>query len=128
MPRTRYAPRPTPSLPGEPFESCEAAWFWAVETHDNMLGGARMAAGLAEVPRPCDARDVLGAALRLHRGRTLSRGHVDVLFRYGRRQWPPDPRVDEERACVRLWEEALARLEPELVRKGIVDHAQRNKS
>ncbi len=127
MRRTRYVPRPTPSIEGEPFDTGEQAWFWAVQTHDNVSRGARIAAGRSAVPRPCDARDVLMTAVRLRRRQTLSREHLDVLFRYGHRQSPPDPRLEEECGCHRTWEEALARLEDALSTKGIIAKGHRTK-
>lgn len=43
-----------------------------------------------------------------------------VLRHYGRRMMPPDERRPKERNAAAIWEEALARLEPLLVAKGII--------
>jgi hypothetical protein len=125
MSRQRYTPRPTPDVHGQPFPTAEEAWFWAVTTHDNIQAGARVRAGRSSLPRPCDARDVIGVVARLHRAGRLSRDHLEVLFRFGRRSSPPDPRVEEERPAERVWLDALARLLPPLEAKGIVGRADR---
>ena len=46
--------------------------------------------------------------------------HLMVLRHYGRRQMVPDPRRVKEVRAYHLWQEALERIEPILVRKGIV--------
>jgi hypothetical protein len=126
MSRQRYSPRPTPCVRGEPFADCEEAWFWAVETSDNVGAGARVRAGMSTNQRPCDARDILGVVARLYRAGRLQRAHLNTLFHFARHRMPPDPRVEEERGDLLRWDEALARMDPILRAKGVLtDHFER---
>lgn len=103
-----------------PFRSTEEAWFWFVQAQQASLEGARVRAGLSQLPRPCEPLDVARAVDRLYRQRRLFREHLAVLVHYGRRLMAPDPqRRAEARACG-LWREALDRLDPVLRGKGIV--------
>lgn len=118
MPHPRYSPERATCAQTELFASAEEAWVWAVQTHDNRIAGARNTAGFALVERPCDSRDILTVAARLYRARRLHRRHLDVMFAFARRQVPPDPRVEEERHAVDLWQDGLARLGEALHAKG----------
>ncbi|MEQ8602536.1 MAG: hypothetical protein RIB45_04395 [Marivibrio sp.] len=120
MARTRFSPRPTEEPPGEPFPTVEEAWLWAVERYDSTLAGARARAGRGVVQRAGDPRDVVNVAARLLRTGALTRDQAAVLFQCARNKRLPDPRVPEERAQLRAWRAALARLEPPLVAKGLV--------
>lgn len=103
-----------------PFESAEEAWFWFIQAQQARNDGARFVAGAGIVPRPCEPMDILKVLDRLYRQRRLLRDHLLVLRHYGRRLMRPDARrVKEARASV-IWDEALARLEPVLEKKGIV--------
>jgi hypothetical protein len=110
--------------PAVPFESVEAAWFWFMQAHAARHEGARVRAGLAAVPRPCEPVDVLRVVDRLYRQRRLIRDHVAVLAHYGRRVMAPDPARRREARAHLLWREALARIEPALRAKGIVGAAR----
>jgi len=123
MARPRFSPRPTAEPPGEPFASAEEAWLWAVERYDSTLAGARPRAGRSTTPRAGDPRDVVNVAARLLRGGVLTRDQAAVLFQCAREKRLPDPRVPEERARLRTWRNALARLEPPLIAKGLVSGA-----
>lgn len=107
-----------------PFEDVEEAWFWFIQVQQAKSEGARLMAGQALLPRPCDATDILKILDRLYRQRYLQRDHLLVLRHYGRRMLPPDPRRVKEGRAYRLWKEALERLEPVLIRKGIVRDKQ----
>jgi hypothetical protein len=105
---------------GEPFENTTEAWFWFIKAQQARNEGARIQAGLSLTERPCEPSDILKILDRLYRQRMLLRDHLLVLRYYGRRQMVPDPyRVKEARAAS-IWKEAMNRLEPVLVRKGIV--------
>lgn len=115
-----YAPRHTVTTKTTPFDNAEEAWFWFILAQEARNEGARITAGAGLVPRPCEPIDILQCLDRLHRNRRLLMDHLLVLRHYGKRQMPPDPtRVKEVRAFA-LWKEALERIEPVLVRKGIV--------
>ena len=100
------------TAPGEPFASADEAWFWCVLSTTARHDGARLRAGLAEVPRPCEPLDILHS--------DALAGELDLLVDYGRRLAPPDPTWREEAHAARLWDEAIDRLTPVLRRKGIL--------
>ncbi|HYD97764.1 MAG TPA: hypothetical protein VEH84_00150 [Alphaproteobacteria bacterium] len=111
---------PSHAATAVPFASAEEAWFWFMQAQEARLAGARAAAGLGAVARPCEPLDLLRAVDRLYRQRRLQRDHLEVLAHYGRRRMAPDPfRRRELRACT-LWREALTALDPVLRLKGIV--------
>lgn len=113
-------PKPTSDVRTEPFERAEEAWFWFIVAQQAKNDGARVTAGVGLIPRPCEPNDILAVLNQLHRGRRLLMEHLLVLRHYGRRQMPPDPRRVKETRSFYLWKEAMERLEPILVRKGIV--------
>jgi len=115
-----FTPRPQPDMQTTPFETVEEAWFWFILAQEARNAGARLAAGAGLKPRPCEPSDILKCLDRLHRNRRLQMDHLLVLRHYGRRQLAPDPRRIKEVRAFTLWKEALDRLEPVLVRKGIV--------
>jgi hypothetical protein len=109
-----------------PFNSASEAWFWFIQAQQARNEGARIVAGLSGEPRPCEPADFLSILDRLYRNRLLLRDHLLVLRHYGRRQYAPDPRRVKEVIASRLWEEAFDRIEPVLVRKGIVRQPSRD--
>ncbi len=120
MSKDRYTPKNQPDTKAIPFDNAEEAWLWFILAQAAREEGARFTAGLSLVPRPCEPMDILKCLDRLYRGRRLLMDHLLVLRHYGKRQLPPDPtRIKEVRAFA-LWKEALERIEPVLVRKGIV--------
>lgn len=120
MRRRRLFPTPLQPLPGEPFADAQEAWFWFMQCHQARIEGARIVAGLAAVPRPCEPEEVLRIVDRLYRHRRLVRDHLMVLAHYGRRLMAPDPARASERRAAALWDEALRRLGGVLRQKGIV--------
>lgn len=120
MPRDRYIPRNQSDSKATPFDNAEEAWFWFIQAQEARNDGARFTAGLSQTQRPCDPGDILTCVERLYRHRRLVMDHLLVLRHYGKRQLPPDPRRTKEVRAFSLWKEALERLEPVLVRKGIV--------
>ena len=118
--KDRYTPKRQPDVLTTPFDNAEEAWFWFILAQEARNTGARISAGVSLVARPCEPADILKVVERLYRNRRLMMDHVLVLRHYGKRQLPPDARrVKEARACP-LWKEALERIEPILVTKGIV--------
>lgn len=111
-PRTNYAQT-------IPFETVEEAWFWFIAAQAARNDGARIAAAMG-VTRPCEPIDILKILDDLYRNRRLIRDHFLVLRYYGVRNMPPDPRRPKEIRAARLWKEALERIEPVMIRKGIV--------
>ena len=105
--------------PLRPFATAEEAWFWTVAALNARAAGARIVAGLG-IPRPCEPDDVVRCLDRLYRHRRIDLVHVKVLKAFGDRGVPPDPRHPGDRAALRLWREALGRLEWPLALKGIV--------
>lgn len=115
-----HAPRGGSAAPGTPFCTAEEAWFWSVQAQEARAAGARCAAGLALVERPCEPFDVIRAVDRLYRQRRLVRDHLHVLVHYGRRLMPPDPDRRHEQRASMLWREAFDHISPLLRDKGIV--------
>lgn len=103
-----------------PFVDATEAWFWFILAQQARNEGARYTAGLSLTPRPCEPADILKILDGLYRKRMLLRDHLLVLRHYGRRQMVPDPRRIKEVQADKLWKEALGRIEPILIRKGIV--------
>lgn len=116
-----YTPRPTSLHNATPFADAEEAWFWFIQAQQARLDGARFSAGAGLVPRPCEPVDILAILTQLHRTRRLTMDHLLVLRHYGRRMMAPDPRRAKEMRAHDLWAEALERLEPIFIRKGIVE-------
>lgn len=103
-----------------PFDSVKDAWFWFIQAQQARNEGARFRAGMSLTARPCEPSDILKVLDGLYRQRRLLRDHLLVLRHYGRRQMAPDTRRSKEVLAHKLWCEALERIEPVLVRKGIV--------
>ncbi len=111
---------PTHDTYGQPFDTAQDAWFWFIQAYAARAEGARITAGQGMTMRPCEPMDILSVLDRLWRSRMLLRDHILVLRHYGNKLCPPDPwRRKEARAAV-LWQQALERIEPVLIRKGIV--------
>lgn len=120
MSRSDRFPKPTSDVKTEPFENAEEAWFWFIAAQSARNDGARVTAGVGLIARPCTPDDIFSVLNRLHRSRRLLMEHMLVLRHYGRRQLPPDPRRVKEARAFHLWKHAMERMEPLLVRKGIV--------
>ncbi len=117
----KYTPRTQPDIDTTPFADAAEAWFWFIQAQQARSEGARITAGAGLVPRPCEPVDILAILTQLHRTRRLLMDHILVLRHYGRRLMAPDPRRVKEMRAHDLWTEALERLEPVLIRKGIVE-------
>jgi hypothetical protein len=115
-----YAPKPQSDKESTPFQTAEEAWFWFIQAMQAKAEGAKIAAGLSAVTRPCEPVDILATLERLYRNRRILMDHILVLRCYGRRQLPPDPRHVKEMRADTLWKEGLRELEDALVKKGIV--------
>ena len=104
----------------EPFMSAQELWFWFIQAQQALNDGARFKMGAGVIARPCEPIDILRILDRLYRQRRLLMDHLLVLRHYGRRQMAPDPARLKEQRAYKLWHEALTRMEPVLVKKGIV--------
>lgn len=102
------------------FSDAVEAWFWFIQAQEAKNEGARFTAGQSLNPRPCEPTDILKILDTLYRNRRLMRDHLLVLRHYGRRQLAPDARRVKEARAHSLWAEAMERIEPVLIRKGIV--------
>ncbi len=118
--KDRYIPASQRNTQTTPFETAEEAWFWFIDAQAAKNDGARFVSGAGLIPRPCEPTDILTVLDRLHRQRRLLMDHLLVLRHYGKRGLSPDPRRVKELRAHKLWKEALERIEPVLVRKGIV--------
>jgi hypothetical protein len=122
--RERYFQKPQADIPVMPFGSVEEAWFWFIQAQQARNDGARFSMGQGLVPRPCEPLDILKVIDGLYRQRRLVMDHMMVLRHYGRRMMPPDARRVKEAVAAKLWGEAMDRMEPVLIRKGIVGSMQ----
>lgn len=120
MSHERYTPKKLPELKTTPFDNAEEAWLWFILAQEARNEGARFTAGISLVPRPCEPSDILACVDRLYRHRRLLMDHLLVLRHYGKRQMPPEAHRQKEARAHLLWIEALERIEPVLVKKGIV--------
>jgi hypothetical protein len=104
----------------EPFASAEEAWFWTMAALIARQEGARLSAGRGSVVRPCEPDDVVKCLDRLYRQRRIELAHARILRLWGERGTAPNPRIPAERGDVRLWREAMERLDFPLRQKGII--------
>jgi hypothetical protein len=111
-----------------PFDSAEEVWFWFIQAQQASLDGARIVAGASLTPRPCEPADILNILNRLYKNRMLLWDHMLVLRHYGRRQMVPDARHVKEARAHKLWGQAMMRLEPVLMRRGIMREKKRLES
>lgn len=116
----QFPPKIQPEKHFVPFENVTEAWFWFIQAQQARNDGASFTAGMTQTPRPCEPMDILKVLDRLYRQRRLLRDHLLVLRHYGRRQMVPDPSRAKEVIADKLWREALERIEPVLIKKGIV--------
>ncbi|MGX9962223.1 hypothetical protein ACVFYP_02810 [Roseomonas sp. F4] len=118
------APRHTPILASldraQPFASAEDAWFWTMAALTARRDGARIGAGRGLVVRPCEPDDVVKCLDRLYRQRRIDLAHARILRIWGERHESPSPRIPQEAGDLRLWREAMERLDFPLRAKGIV--------
>lgn len=114
------APAPVSDYSCVPFDTAEEAWFWFIQAHTARAEGARIVSGAGSSVRPCEPLDILKILERLWRQRILLRDHVLVLRHYGRRLIAPDPHRTTEAKAATLWRQAMDRLEPIFVRRGII--------
>lgn len=103
-----------------PFENVEEAWFWFIMAQQARNDGARISTGAGAFVRPCEPIDILKILDTLYRQRRLQREHFLVLRYYGLRNMPPDARRPKEARSAMLWQEAMERIEPVMITKGIV--------
>lgn len=115
-----YTPKHQGTTNAQPFETVEDAWFWFIQAQQARVDGARIAAGVGLIARPCEPIDILQALDGLYRNRKLTMDHLLVLRHYGRRMLPPDPRRAKEIRGYRMWNEAMAELGPVLEAKKII--------
>ena len=108
-------------IQAEPFATVEDVWFWFIAAQQARTDGARFVAGLGSSQRPCEPIDILKIMDDLYRKRRLLKEHFLVIRHYGRRFIAPDNRRLKERRAYALWQEAFDRMEPILIRKGIVE-------
>ncbi|MGK7865667.1 hypothetical protein [Falsiroseomonas sp. E2-1-a20] len=118
------APRHAPVLASldraQPFASAEHAWFWTMAALTARRDGARLGAGRGLVVRPCEPDDVVKCLDRLYRQRRIDLAHARILRIWGERHQSPSPRIPAEAGDLRLWREAMERLDFPLRAKGIV--------
>lgn len=120
MPRARYTRAPTTLIGATPFLDAEEAWFWSLRCQKARDQGMRFVRDMAPVARPCYPDDIFRAVKRLSESRSLSRGHLTVLRKFGALERPPDPRCEEEAGASRLWTQALDHLAAVLKAKEII--------
>lgn len=101
------------------FESSEEAWYWFVASTEAKKSGGAIDDKQKKL-RPCETNDIYNIIMRLYMNRMLRIDHFRVLKFYGLRGAAPDPNVVSELKAHTLWVQAMDRLEPILIRRGIV--------
>jgi hypothetical protein len=109
----------------EPFASAEEAWFWTMAALTARRDGARLSAAKGAVQRPCEPDDIVKCLDRLYRQRRIELSHARILRIWGERGCGPNPNIPGERGDLRLWREAMERMDHPLRAKGIVAGAMR---
>ena len=109
----------------EPFATADEAWFWTMAALTARREGARLSAARGTVIRPCEPDDVIKCLDRLYRHRRIDLQHARIMRIWGERGTAPNPRIPAERGDLRLWREAMERLDFPLRQKGIVAGAPR---
>lgn len=114
-------PRPLrpPGAHYVPFKSSEDAWFWTMNSLRARRDGRRASTYGGSLARPCEPDDVVGCLDNLFRSHDINADHARVLRQCGDQQAAPDPQRGPPRD-LKLWREALDRLDAPLRRKGIV--------
>jgi hypothetical protein len=105
-----------------PFQSAEEAFFNMVSCQKYAAAGARLKTGEGKFRRPGSAIDTRLVIERLYRERKLSLDHINVLRWYGKREMRPDERREKEARAAMLWDDAMALIGLELLKKGMLDH------
>lgn len=103
-----------------PFRDAQEAWFWSLRCQKARDDGMKFVRDMGDVVRPCFPDDIFRVIKRLALIKSLSRAHVDVLWKYGNLERPPDPRCEEEAPEALLWDQALDRMTTILRTKEIV--------
>ena len=108
------------SVDGEPFDSADEAWLWAIASMQTRLAGANVKPGMATVLRPCEASDVLASAHSVRRAGRLSADELQVMLLYGRYGTTPAALGPAHRTAVPYWQHAMDELSVVLEQKGII--------
>lgn len=103
------------------YDSAEHAFFHMVTCQKYASAGARHKAGMGLFQRPGGPNDVRIVIERLYRERKLSIDHINVLRWYGKREMRPDERREKEVRAAMLWDDAMAIIGVELLKKGMID-------
>jgi len=109
MPISCLSPQPDE----QPFDTAEQAWFWFMSWRLVVEDGGTP--GHEGRGRPCSPLDMLACLRRLVKLGRLTQRHMQVLAGFGRRLEPP-----AGGPVLRLWDDAMARLDELLRAKGIV--------
>lgn len=110
------------------FVNAEEVWFWFIRANEASQNGAKIISGQGLYNRPCEPLDILCVLNGLYRKHRLTMEHLRVMKHYGSRMLPPDANRPREISAQRLWNEAMQRIEPTLVKKGIVCDNQKKPS
>jgi len=122
MPKLKFAQKPMPIKPIIPFVDAEEAWFWYIRAERERRSGNTQAGRGELATRPCEPDDIYRFVMKLRYLNLLSDMHLRVMAKFGWRESPPDPRLQEEAKQVTIWEEAFRHLTPVLSEKGLLCH------
>jgi hypothetical protein len=107
-------------VPTELFDNSQDAWFWFMQANEAKRVGAKCSPGLGAVSRPCEPEDIMNIVNKLYRQRSLLIDHVRILAHYGKKLCAPNDDRYREKKAVTLWREAMAKIEPVFIKKGII--------
>ena len=104
----------------EQFNNTQEAWFWFMQANEAKRVGAKCSPGLGVVSRPCEPEDIMNIINKLYRQRSLLIDHVRILAHYGKKLCAPNSDRYREKKAVTLWKEAMSKIEPVFLNKGII--------
>jgi len=107
----------------EKFNNTQEAWFWFIQANEAKILGAKCSPGMGTISRPCEPEDIMNIVHKLYRTRTLLIDHIRILAHYGKKLSAPNKDRYKEQKAYTLWREAINKLEPVMVKKGIIKGA-----
>lgn len=107
----------------EPFNNSQEALFWFMQANEAKRIGAKCSPGMGAVSRPCEPEDIMNVINKLYRQRTLLIDHVRILAHYGKKLCAPNKDRYREQKAWTLWGEAISKIEPVFMKKGIIKGA-----
>lgn len=110
-------------VPVQQFGTTQEAWFWFMQANAAKVIGAKCSPGMGEVTRPCEPEDIMNIINKLYRQRNLLIDHIRILAHYGKKLCAPNSDRYREKKAHTIWREAMSKIEPVFISKGIIKGA-----